>query len=598
MSMSHADWALSTVNASFPAFIKKFEYEDRDLASKHYSDLLRNKKLRATFREKLQANFNAWKTQSEDLFWQKRMNLRNAKKGIAKAEGALIAEASSNVESTIIQSNKVAKNSSTLSRNTSLVSNAKPKAAAHDEGHDAEGQESIDTESEHHGEESESESESTAGDIQENGFTTQESSNILANITRSQHPFCEWKIEDTCIACLFQDYQKSCIQALEEKTLQKTEIADAIMRAVFKQKILEKLVKPTALPELDIDDAAVTKAVRLRINNRFEDSCETLRSLDRKMRLMFENMLELLPEKTDKTISEATFTVNYVAPLLNNTLKVDRNTTVHFPNTESQVQKGRGIKPDRPDITVKARGHEILYGEITGPCQANNDAKNKWDLFRLARYGKAFLDKGNGFVPLLQVVHDSGSLMRLRMKLRGMYFLEEVGYFTVPCSIATVPTLLATLPTFLAAKEIRALFEKYYLPVHSEVVVALRPISPQTCIRSNDECLPSVDGEGLDILRVEGRFQVVGLPANQSDIRGLVGSIRITRQFHASGVHFNLNAINSRAIAEHKYKRPENRHKPNVKLMHDRREGYGCYLREAQYIDISQSIDKQKSTLG
>ncbi|KAG0011367.1 hypothetical protein BGZ80_000746, partial [Entomortierella chlamydospora] len=101
-------------------------------------------------------------------------------------------------------------------------------------------------------------------------------------------------------------------------------LATSRMRAVFKQKILEELVKPTALPELEIDDAA------LRINNRFEDSCETLRSLDRKMRLTFENMLELLPEKADKTISEATFTVNYVAPLLNNTLKVDGNTTVHL----------------------------------------------------------------------------------------------------------------------------------------------------------------------------------------------------------------------------------------------------------------------------
>ncbi|KAG0017346.1 hypothetical protein BGZ80_008387, partial [Entomortierella chlamydospora] len=191
MSMSRADWALSTFDASFPAFVKKFEYEDQDLASKHYSDLLRNKKLRATFREKLQANFNAWKIQSEDLFWQKRMNLRNDRKGIAKAEGALIAEASSNVESTIIQSNKIAKSSSILSGTTPLVSNAKPRAAAHDEVHNAEGQESFDLESEHQGEESESESESAAGDIQEDGFTTQESSNILANIARSQHPFCE-----------------------------------------------------------------------------------------------------------------------------------------------------------------------------------------------------------------------------------------------------------------------------------------------------------------------------------------------------------------------------------------------------------------------
>lgn len=116
------------------------------------------------------------------------------------------------------------------------------------------------------------------------------------------------------------------------------------------------------------------------------------------------------------------------------------------------MQKNQGLKPDRPDILVKAHGHEILYGEITGPCRANCLSKTNWDLFRLARFGKAFLDKGNKVVPLLQVVHDSGFMMRLSLKLRGMYILERIGLFSVPCSVATVPALLATLPVLLAAR--------------------------------------------------------------------------------------------------------------------------------------------------
>ncbi|KAF9921079.1 hypothetical protein FBU30_008932 [Linnemannia zychae] len=133
-----------------------------------------------------------------------------------------------------------------------------------------------------------------------------------------------------------------------------------------------------------------------------------------------ERALELLPLKSDKKISEITFTVNYIAPILNATLKADDR-----PNTESRLQKDQGIKPDRPDILVKVSDHEILYGEITGPAQVNHIAKNNWDLFRLARFGKAFLDKGHVTIPLLQVVYDCVSVMRLSMKERGVYLLDE-----------------------------------------------------------------------------------------------------------------------------------------------------------------------------
>ncbi|KAF9340645.1 hypothetical protein BGX26_008922, partial [Mortierella sp. AD094] len=52
--------------------------------------------------------------------------------------------------------------------------------------------------------------------------------------------------------------------------------------------------------------------------------------------------------------------------------------------------------------------------------------------------------------------------------------------------------------------------------------------------------------------------------------------------FRTDGLQLHLNAINTRIIAEHKYSWAENRHKPDMNLMHDPREGYDCYLREVQ----------------
>ena len=122
------------------------------------------------------------------------------------------------------------------------------------------------------------------------------------------------------------------------------------------------------------------------------------------------------------------------------------------PNTDSLVQKGQGIKPDRPDIAVKIRGCEVLFGEVTGPSQKHCDPKNKWDLFRLIRFGKAFLDAGNSFAPLIQVIYADGTYMRLSVRTRGMFLLEEVGVFMIPTTMITIPSLLVSLPTLLCAQ--------------------------------------------------------------------------------------------------------------------------------------------------
>lgn len=105
------------------------------------------------------------------------------------------------------------------------------------------------------------------------------------------------------------------------------------------------------------------------------------------------------------------------------------------------------MKADRPDIRARALGQELLWGEVTGPTQAMNKAKVCWDTFKLARFGKAFIMAGNNSAPLVQVVGNLGTYLRLYLKVRGVMILEEVDTFIVPMCKAMVPSLVATLPT-------------------------------------------------------------------------------------------------------------------------------------------------------
>jgi hypothetical protein len=93
-----------------------------------------------------------------------------------------------------------------------------------------------------------------------------------------------------------------------------------------------------------------------------------------------------------------------------------------------------------------------MYGEVTGLGQEHNTWKNDWDLFRLARFGKAFLDDGFEVAPLVQVVFSNATYMRLTVGARGMYLLQEVGTFVIPTMVSMIPALFATLPTLLVAQ--------------------------------------------------------------------------------------------------------------------------------------------------
>ncbi|KAF9084254.1 hypothetical protein BGX27_003881, partial [Mortierella sp. AM989] len=147
------------------------------------------------------------------------------------------------------------------------------------------------------------EEEESEYDAEEGRYTDQEAAELFAIIANTNHFRCEWKVDTACVACLFQVYQKACVEALRENSLRKSQIADTMallgvfapflstsrMKKVFGQKLLTQLSPSPSLPEINIDDAAIVNAVRLCLNGKRDDASDTLRCLDRKQRIMFEN---------------------------------------------------------------------------------------------------------------------------------------------------------------------------------------------------------------------------------------------------------------------------------------------------------------------
>ncbi|KAF9187324.1 hypothetical protein BGZ51_001414 [Haplosporangium sp. Z 767] len=184
------------------------------------------------------------------------------------------------------------------------------------------------------------------------------------------------------------------------------------MLRVF-SKVLDDLVPSVRLPAPNIDDSAVMAAVRM----------------------------DKLPRKADKTLAEGPFVADYV-PTLSHGASQHRVKALETPR----------IKADRPDVVVKVRGHEVFFGEVTDLAQASNISKCTWDTFKLTRFAKSFLENGNDIAPVIQMIYTSGSYLRLYVKARGMFFLEEVGCFEAPSSISRTPSLVATLPTLLVTQ--------------------------------------------------------------------------------------------------------------------------------------------------
>ncbi|KAF9954738.1 hypothetical protein BGZ65_003841, partial [Modicella reniformis] len=296
--------------------------------------------------------------------------------------------------------------------------------------------------------------------LEEQDISLQETQDKVA------HDECEL-CAGSCVACKFQEYKKTCMDRFKTRELTKHHIADVmaligvfapfiptpLMVEKFGHRILDELLQTRELPEVDINDSAVLKAVRKRVNGRLEEAAEAMSAVDHKMRVMFEGLLESLPIEADKSNAEGEFISRCVDPILRPFIKASDCVSLQISNKNSQCQQKQGLKPDRPDIVGLVRGDEVVFCEVSGPSQANATIKNNWDLFRLSRFAKSSLHEGYGVSPLLQIIYTEGKYMRMTVRSRGVYYLEKVGVFVVPTTLTTIPALLATLPTLQAAQD-------------------------------------------------------------------------------------------------------------------------------------------------
>ncbi|KAF9356970.1 hypothetical protein BGX26_004437 [Mortierella sp. AD094] len=122
-----------------------------------------------------------------------------------------------------------------------------------------------------------------------------------------------------------------------------------------------------------------------------------------------------------------------------------------FPNANAAIHREQGIPPDRADISVKGRGFELCFGKIVGPSRKKM-TKIKWDLYRLTRFGRAMLDAGNPFAPLLHIAHRNEQYLRLIDKARGVFLLEKIGQSTIPTQTNEAAALAAIISTLIQAK--------------------------------------------------------------------------------------------------------------------------------------------------
>ncbi|KAF9189412.1 hypothetical protein BGZ51_009645, partial [Haplosporangium sp. Z 767] len=294
----------------------------------------------------------------------------------------------------------------------------------------------------------------------------EEIDDLVASITSIKHKECnKWVLDGRCVPCMIDDYRESAIEALRARELRKTEPADimilagtfapwsptARMTKVFTKQCLKKLRDSLTkkVDAIDIEDASILRSIRHRTNNEIEEAVEALNGIkDNRLRRLFQQMVEELPDREQGGISEETLIANHVSPILR-AFAHDPALEIfaHFPNTDSHTQKKQGNKPDRPDFKVMIGVKEVSFGEVTGPTQRNDKKKNGWDLYRLSRFGTAVLNEGAPVVPLIQVIADVGTVYRHFVKARGIMVLAEVGVFSVPTATIHLGALLASLPT-------------------------------------------------------------------------------------------------------------------------------------------------------
>ncbi|KAF9406728.1 hypothetical protein BGZ76_006276 [Entomortierella beljakovae] len=128
---------------------------------------------------------------------------------------------------------------------------------------------------------------------------------LLQDVNEEGHPVCDWKIDNACIACLFSDYRRSCVEALAAHDITIADIADIMaiigvfapsmettrMHDFFSSEQLIAISQSSIeLPDLEIDDSKIMKAVRLYLKNKGDEAELPLIGNSKKSRLMLETL--------------------------------------------------------------------------------------------------------------------------------------------------------------------------------------------------------------------------------------------------------------------------------------------------------------------
>ncbi|KAF9992393.1 hypothetical protein BGZ79_003122 [Entomortierella chlamydospora] len=461
LSKAQIKWAIEKTpfqeHVLFPNFVRRFKLTDKDAAIELFEELLELSSVRAKRRTKLKAAFSDFRLHSEEKFWskyalevktkvtalnagvivhdlglqeQKLASFRLMSENDEIEESYYISDSSESEEDE--ERNDEAnskKGDSTCALNQNQVGACRKRKLFEQDGIQVtvQADNAATTLSLNQQDEDTEEATSTSEASDESPIIDDdEKQKLLSMVEHLKHDQCEWLIGESCVDCKFYEYQKECIEALVVNQIMKQDIADAMsiigvfapflpterMKKCFGTDLLHQIVMPVPLKILSIDFNAVMTAIQHAQNGNLLDARKSLDPVDVKLQTMIQTL----------------------------------------PNTDCLIQKRQGRKPDRPDIAIKIGDHEVMFGEVTGPHQQSYDFKNKWDLFRLTRFGKSFLDAGNSVAPLIQAIYTRGSYMRLKARMRGMYLLEEVGKFSIPTTVTEISSLVSSLPVLLLAQ--------------------------------------------------------------------------------------------------------------------------------------------------
>ncbi|KAF9427888.1 hypothetical protein BGZ94_003939 [Podila epigama] len=415
---SRTEWVLSQKKFVVNAFIEAFDYENEVSLVSDVRALVNRTRISQDRRRAILQCLEEWAAVDQESFWHQQRETIAAKRALMSTTTSLLTAANTMPENPSLP--PISTNSP-ASTSTSTVAPSVGSWLQDISTSDEQVDGSIDSPNKPEGSSDSSTSthsaEVHAEAIEEvvpasnaDEIPEQEREELLQSVDDSTHPTCTWQLNGSCIACEFEGYQKICIHALTAKMIKRTEAADLMavigvfapemptrrMLEIFTAKQLKEVAgPPTELPLADLDDAKIMQVVRSYLNNKGEDA-DTQMGAKKKVRIMLETLLEYLPLRTDYDVSESTFVVKYIGPIIQAYID-GGDMTSDFPNTDSTTQKAQAMKAHRPD--------------------------------------------------------NQGVYYKLSLKTRGVMMMKEVGTFVVPTRKQMVPALVGTLPTLQLLKD-------------------------------------------------------------------------------------------------------------------------------------------------